>query len=129
MPNINPQEKTLPLLPLPLVLHTTQQPHSNHIIQPIIILIPRLKQHPQLQSAFRLRGSRGLQQDIRAVVRAEIIPSVRAENARLRVCEAPVGAEVEDLSCGGVSVFVSSNSSLFWLAKEVHGEERGTSYL
>ena len=101
MPNINLQKIALPRLPLP---DATQQPHGDHIVQPIVILIARLKQHPQLQPAARLRGPGRLQQDVRAVVRAEIVPGVRAEDARLRIREAPVGAEVEDFSCWGGKV-------------------------
>lgn len=104
MPNINPQEKALPLLPRTLVLHATQLSHSNHIVQPVVILIARLEQHTQLQAAFRLRRARRLQQDVRAVVRAEIVPSICAEDAGLRVGETPIGSEVKDLACEEVSV-------------------------
>jgi hypothetical protein len=96
MPNINPQQKTI--VP-PSSLDITQQPHSNNIVQPIIVLVARLKQHSQLQPTTGLCRAGRLQQDIRAVVRAEIVASVGAEDARLRVCYAPVGAEVEDFAC------------------------------
>jgi hypothetical protein len=98
MPNINPQQKT----PLPSPLHIPQQPYRYHIIQPIILLIPSLKHNPQLQPTLRLRRPRSPQQNVRAVVRAQIVPRVSAENAGLRVCEAPVCAEVEDLAYEGV---------------------------
>ena len=41
-----------------------------------------------------------MQQDVRAVVRAEVVARVGAEDAGLRIREAPVGAEVEDFSWG-----------------------------
>ena len=101
MPNIDPQKIALPLFPLALILHAAQQPHRNNVVQPVVVLVARLEQHPQLQPACGLRGPRRLQQDVGAVVRAEIVPRVRAEDARLRIREAPVGAEVQDFSCAG----------------------------
>ena len=95
MPDVDLQQKAI----LPSSLNITQQPHSHNIIQPVIILIARLKHNSQLQPTLRLRGPRSLQQNIRAVVRAQIVPRVGAEDTRLRICEAPVGAEVEDFAC------------------------------
>ena len=100
MPNINPQEKAVPRLPLTLVLHAAQQSHSDHIVQPVVVLIARFKQHSQLQPAFRLRRPRRLQQDIRAVVSAEIIPRVCAKDTGLRIRETPVRSKIQDLACG-----------------------------
>jgi hypothetical protein len=82
MPNINLQPKAI----LPSSLHITQQPNSHNIVQPVVVLISRLKQNSQLQTALRLRRPRSLQQNIRAVVRTEIVPRIGAEDARLRVC-------------------------------------------
>ena len=89
MPNVNLQEITLSRLPLTFVLHAAQQSYGDHVVQPVVVLIARLEQYPQLQSTLRLRRPRGLQQDVRAVVCAEIVPRVRAEDARLRIREAP----------------------------------------
>lgn len=121
MPNINLQKVALPRLPLTLLAHTTQQPHGDHIVQPVVIPIARLKQHPQLQPAARLRGPGRLQQDVRAVVRAEIVPCVRAENPRLRIREAPVGAEVQDFACV-LSAWISRTSR----GNDEHTSESGT---
>lgn len=100
MPNVNLQEITLSRLPLTLVLHAAQQSYGDHVVQPVVVLIARLEQHSQLQTTSRLRRPRGLQQDVRAVVRAEIVPRVRAEDARLRIREAPVCSKVQDFSWG-----------------------------
>lgn len=102
MPNVNPQQKGI----LPSSLDIAQQPDGNNIVQPVIVLVARLKHSPQLQSASGLSGSRSLQQDIRSVVGAEVVSCVSAEDAGLRVCHAPVCAEVEDLACIGVSVLL-----------------------
>lgn len=50
----------------------------------------------QMQIPIRLRRTTRLQEDIRSVVSLEIITCVCAEDAGLRVCEAPVGADVQD---------------------------------
>lgn len=100
MPNVNPQEKAVPRLPVILVLHAAQQPHGNNIIQPVVVLVARLKQHPQLQPAFRLRRTRRLQEDIRAVVSAEIIPRVCAKDTGLRIRETPIRSKIQDLAYG-----------------------------
>jgi hypothetical protein len=123
MPNINPQQKALPIFPRTLVLHATQLSHSNHIVQPVVVLVARLEQHSQLQSASRLRRARRLQQNIRAVMRAEVVPSVCAEDAGLRIGETPIGSEIEDLACeeGSVLFFYSYTS----LAEESFLEREG----
>lgn len=100
MPNIDPQEKAVPRLPLTLVLHAAQQSHGDHVVQPVVVLVARLEQHPQLQSALRLRRPRRLQEDIRAVVSAEIIPRVCTKDPRLRICETPVRSKIQDLAYG-----------------------------
>jgi len=102
MPNVNPQHKTI----LPSSFYITQQAYSNNIVQPIIILVTRLKHHSQLQSASRLRRPGRLKEDIRAIVRAEIVARVGAKNTSLRIRDAPVGAEIEDFAWIEVSVVV-----------------------
>lgn len=115
MPNINPQEKAVPRLPLTLVLHATQQSHSDHVVQPVVVLIACLKQHPQLQPAFRLRRPRRLQQDIRPIVRAEIVARVCAKDAGLGVGEAPICSKVQDLPYEICQLCLSALSKCFWL--------------
>jgi hypothetical protein len=51
-----------------------------------------------LQAARWLRGPGSLQQDVRPVVRAKVVPGVGAEDACLRVRYSPIGAQVEDLA-------------------------------
>ena len=106
MPNINPQPKRPLLRRLPLDI--TQNAHGHHIVQPVVVRIARLEHHAQLQAALRLRGPRRLHEDVGAVVGAEVVARVGAEDARLRVGQAPVGAEVEDFACG--------RSGFLWLA-------------
>jgi hypothetical protein len=81
MPNINPQHKRI----LPTPLRRTQNPHGNNIVEPIVVPITGLEHDAKLQTACRLRGPGSLQQDVRAVVRAEVVPGVRAEDAGLGV--------------------------------------------
>lgn len=102
MPNINPQPKR-PLLHLLPPINITQHPHSNNLIQPVQLPNADLKKSPQLQPTTRLRGPARANENVRPVVRPQIIPRVGAEDARARVREAPVGAEGEDGSWRGVS--------------------------
>lgn len=81
MPNINPQHKRI----LPASLRRTQNPDSNNIVEPIVIPIPSLEHNAKLQTTCRLRGPGSLQQDVRAVVRAEVVAGVGAEDAGLGV--------------------------------------------
>lgn len=108
MPNINPQQEAI----LPSTFHIAQQPNSHNIVEPVIVLVTRLEHYTKLQPASRLRGSRSLQQDVGAVVRAEVVSSVGAEDAGLRVCHSPVCAEVEDFACYRNVSLVCSDSSL-----------------
>lgn len=98
MPNINPQPKRALLH---LALHITQNPNSYNIVQPIVVRIARLEDNPQLQTALRLRGTGSLHEDVGAVVSAQVVARVGAEDARLRIGQAPVCAEVEDFACEG----------------------------
>lgn len=86
MPNINSQKEALPLFPRTLVFHATQLSNSDHIVQPVVVLVACLEQHSQLQAAFGLCRARRLQKNIRTIVRAEVVPRVGAEDACLRVC-------------------------------------------
>jgi hypothetical protein len=95
MPNIDPQHKRI----LPTPLRRTQYSHSHNVVEPIVISIPSLEHNAKLQTARRLRWSRSLQQNIRAVVRAEVVAGVGAEDACLGIGDSPVSAEVEDLAC------------------------------
>jgi hypothetical protein len=81
MPNINPQHKRI----LPTPLRGTQNPHGNNIVEPIVVPIASLEHNAKLQAACRLRGPGSLQQDVRAVVRAEVVAGVGAEDAGLGV--------------------------------------------
>lgn len=102
MPNINLQNIAI----LPSTLSSVQKTHTHDIVKPVVILVTRLKQDPKLQAAFRLPRARGLQEDIRAVVRAQVVSCVSAEDTGLRIVEAPVCAEVEDFACLFVSDFL-----------------------
>ena len=106
MPNINPQHKRLPLHS---TLNITQQTHSNNIVQPVIVLVASLKHNSQLQTTARLRRPRRLQQDIRTIMRAEIVSSVSAEDSTLWICDAPICSKVKDGSCWrSISWYASS---------------------
>jgi hypothetical protein len=96
MPNINPQHKRI----LTTSLRRAQNSHSHNIVEPIVVFIASLKHDAKLQAARRLRGPRSLQQDVRPVVRAEVVASVGAEDACLGVCDSPICAEVQDLALG-----------------------------
>ena len=106
MPHINPQPK--PLFPL-ITPYIRQLPNRHHIIKPVIVLIARLKQRAKLQVTIRLRRPRSLEEDVRAVVGLEVVPCVCAEDAGLWVCDAPVGAYVEDFTCVRATI-----SMCFW---------------
>lgn len=58
----------------------SERKHTDDVIQPVIILIPRLKHNPQMQVPIPLRRPTGLEEDIRPVVRDDVIPRVRAED-------------------------------------------------
>jgi hypothetical protein len=90
MPNINPQHKRI----LPTSLRRTQNAHSNNIVEPVVVPITRLKHNAKLQTTCRLRGSRSLQQNVRPVVRAEVVASVGTEDAGLRIRDSPVSTKV-----------------------------------
>lgn len=98
MPNVNLQPKCIiiTLIIISAALNITQQPHSNNVVEPIVFPIAGLKQYSQLQPTTRLRGPRSLDENIRAVVRVQIVPCVCAEDTCCWVGEAPVGAEGED---------------------------------
>ena len=86
MPNINPQHKRV----LTTSLRRTQNTHSHNIVEPIVVPIASLEHDAKLQAARRLRRPRSLQQNVRAVVRAEVVASVGAEDACLGVRDSPV---------------------------------------
>jgi hypothetical protein len=90
MPNINPQHKCI----LPTSLGRTQNAHSHNIVEPIVVPITRLKHNAKLQTTRGLCRPRSLQQNVRPVVRAEVVSSVGAEDACLGVGDSPVSAEV-----------------------------------
>jgi hypothetical protein len=96
VPNINPQHKRI----LAASLRRTQNSHSHNIVEPIVVFVASLEYNAELQAARRLRGPRSLQQDVRPVVRAEVVASVGAEDACLGVCDSPICAEVQDLALG-----------------------------
>ena len=86
MPNINPQHKRV----LTTSLRRTQNTHSHNIVEPIVVPIASLEHNAKLQAARRLRRPRSLQQNVGAVVRAEVVASVGAEDACLGVRDSPV---------------------------------------
>ena len=93
MPHINPQQK-----PRIVRRHIRQHAQRNHIIQPVIPLIARLENCSQVQISIRLRGAACLEENVRAVVRLEVVAGVCAEDAGLDVGQAPVGAYVENFA-------------------------------
>lgn len=90
MPNVDPQHKRI----LTASLRRTQNPHSHNIVEPIVVPIASLEHNAKLQAACRLRRPRGLQQNVRPVVRSEVVAGVGAEDACLGVGDPPVSAEV-----------------------------------
>lgn len=94
MPDINPQQVTILLT----TLDTPQQPHCHQVVKPIILPVARLEYNSQLQPALRLRRPRSLQENIRSIVRAEVVASIGIEDTCLRVREAPVCADVKNLA-------------------------------
>lgn len=109
MPHINPQPEPLPLR---IIANVRQLAHGHNIIEPVIILVTSLKHRTQLQATIWLRRPRSLQEDIRAVVGLEVIPRICAEDACLRVCDAPVSAHVEDLACATISSNTFTNGEV-----------------
>ena len=86
MPNINPQHERI----LTTSLRRTQNSHSDNIVEPVVVSIASLEHNAKLQAARRLRRPRSLQQNVGAVVRAEVVASVGAEDACLGVRDSPV---------------------------------------
>lgn len=67
---------------------------TNNIIQPVILLIPRLKYQSQMQTTGWLRRTGRLNEDVCSVVALQVVPSVGGEDAGLDVGEAPVTSDV-----------------------------------
>lgn len=94
MPNIDLQHKSI----LTASLSRRQNSNSHNVVEPVVVPIAGLEHNAELQAARWLRGPGSLQQDVRPVVRAKVVPGVGAEDACLRVRYSPVGAQVEDLA-------------------------------
>jgi hypothetical protein len=90
-----------------------QDADSNNIVQPVIIWMARLKNHPQDNPAIWLRWPRSLDENIGAVMSEHIVAGVWVE-AAFQVIVTPVGAQVEERACLGVKVsLLASGSTLF----------------
>lgn len=75
-----------------------QDPHSNNVVEPVVLSAARLKQQAQVYTSILLRGPAGADEDVGAIVCLELVARVGREGAT-PVDKTPVCAEVEDLAC------------------------------
>lgn len=78
-----------------------QNPDSNDIIQPIIVLARSLKLCPQVNCSIVLSRSVCADVDLRAIICSQVISCVGVEDS-VDVGHAPICSEVENTSCMAV---------------------------
>ena len=90
IPSIDPQNKTAVIESFYLL----QYPNCGNEIKPVVILVASLEDQAKVYLGIWLRGTRSLNEYVRAIICLQIVPRIRTEHSRLRVGQSPVCAEV-----------------------------------